>query len=237
MKISVIPFAQAVESNHLLNKTVVVIDVLRATSVIITALQHGASCVVPFSSPGEALTSAKQFPDGSYILCGERDAMKLEGFHLGNSPQDFVSAEMKSKIVLHTTSNGTKAIRNSYKADKIYCGAFLNAKAVADKMKNETEVVLYCAGTNGKFSLDDALCAGLIIHYLSGSIETKTDDLGLSMLKLVESTTDLTTLAANCIHAMYLINKGFERDVQFCLQQDIYSIVPQYLTESNNIIA
>lgn len=229
MDVWVIPFATAVKPESVTGKTIVVIDVLRATSVMITALKNGAKNIILARTVEEARKISKRLAPDTFLLCGERDAVKIEGFDLGNSPLEFDRARVKGKTIIMTTSNGTKALNACREAAKMHIGAFLNTRAVAEKIKNEKEVILVCSGTAGQFSLDDALCAAMIMEELSKSTAVKPDDLGLALMQIWKSGKgELQTLLKDAFHLNYLLQKGFSSDVSYCLQKNITSIVPVF---------
>ena len=229
MKIEIIPFASAINKKQIAGKTAVVIDVLRATSVMITALQNGAKEIVPVLTVEDALEVSIKFPKGSFLLCGERNAGKIKGFDLGNSTLEFTREMVENKTIIITTTNGTKALNACMNAEKILIGAFLNAEAVAKKVKNLEERTLFCAGTNGRFSLDDGICAAMIIDELSKNNKIDTDDLGHVLLNTWRSGDDnLDFLLKNCFHLKDLNKKGYENDVNYCIQTNISESVPVY---------
>ena len=228
MNINVIPYAAASRPELTENKTVVVIDVLRATSVMLTALSNGAREIVPAISPEEALQKSFLYDVEEVVLGGERNAMKIEGFHLGNSPLDYTEKNISGKTIVITTTNGTKALNSSLNAKKVLIGAFLNANAVVEAIKDEDEVVLFCSGTNNSFSLDDGMCAAMIINKLSKTKEVHLTDFARLLLTTFRTNPDnLELLLKDCYHLNLLKQKGFEKDVTFCLQNSLYNIVPQ----------
>lgn len=232
MKVTVAPFASAIKSEHYTGKTIVVIDVLRATSVMLTAFQNGAKQIIPFQSIDEAKQKAMELPKGSYLLCGERNAKKIEGFNLGNSPLEFIKENVADKKIIITTTNGTKALNICNEAKTIYVGAFLNVDAIVEKVKENEELILLCAGTQGKFSLDDALCAAMIMDGISKLVTIETDDLGYVLLQTWQSRkSDLKELLEGCFHLNYLIKTGYAKDVDFCLQTNTSELVPEFNTE------
>ena len=229
MEISVIPFAGAENKLRLKNKTVVVIDVLRATSVMITALENGAEKIIPVLSVEEALSTTKKLEKDSYLLCGERDAFKIDGFDLGNSPLEYTPDRIKGKTIVMTTTNGTKALQACQDSKEVLIGAFMNAEAVAEKFLNIKELVLFCAGTRGRFSMDDGMCAAMIISNLSKQKKVYPDDLGKLLLNTYNyENGNLKVLLKNASHLNYLVENGFEKDVTFCLQKNTTDLIPFY---------
>ncbi len=227
MRINVISTAKQAESTDFSGKTVVVIDVLRASSVMTTALWMGAKAILPVLTPEDALQEYSRFEAGTALLCGEREARRIEGFHLGNSPLEFTREAVQDKIIIHTTSNGTRAANAAHKADQLYVLSFLNMNAVAMHLSGQsTDLSIICSGTDEQFSMDDALCAGMLISILSKEIPIETDDLASTLKSFSETEpSNLRSKLNSCKHLNYLIQKGFEKDIDFCLQMNTMPIV------------
>lgn len=228
LHLNTIPTASAALTVDFSGKTAVVIDVLRATSVIATALANGAHSVIP----AETVEEAREIHRTSHmesLLCGERDTLMIEGFHLGNSPLEYTPEIVAGKQIILCTSNGTKAIRACEGAAKIIPLSFLNMGAVVDLLSTDNnEIVVVCAGTNGKFSLDDALCAGVLINRLSLKSDLISCDLSKAVsLAAASSSTNLMQALHGCFHLDYLLARGFKKDVEFCLRVDVYPFTPQ----------
>ena len=165
MKIDIIISADDIIESKLENKIAVVIDMFRATSVIVTALNNGCEEVIPFLTIEETLESSEELKREEYILGGERRAVKIDGFDLSNSPLEYTKEVVEDKKVLITTTNGTRTLTKSNSAKRIIIAAMINAKAVSDKLLEINEdVVIINAGTNGNFSMDDYICSGYIIN-------------------------------------------------------------------------
>jgi 2-phosphosulfolactate phosphatase len=146
--------------------TVVVIDVLRATTTIIHALAAGAKQVVPCGEIDEAIALAKKYPRDEILLGGERGGLKIEGFDLGNSPEEYTPERAQGRTIIFTTTNGTRALLHAKDARQIMLGAFVNASALAQKLLGLGVVHLLCAGTENHESGDDVLFAGLLLEKL-----------------------------------------------------------------------
>lgn len=229
MRINVISTAKQAESTDFSDKTVVMIDVLRASSVMTTALWMGAKAILPVLSPEDALLEYAQFETGTALLCGEREARKIDGFHLGNSPLEFTREAVQDKIIIYTTSNGTRAFCAAKKADQIFVLSFLNMQAVATHLsKLSCDLSIICSGTDEQFSMDDALCTGMLVSILSKEKLIEKDDLASALKSFAEAEPgSLRSKLIPCKHLNYLIHKGFEKDVDYCLQTNITNIVPQ----------
>ena len=237
MNIEIIPFVAAVDSAQIKGKTVIVIDVLRATSVMITALANGANEIIPVATVEEAREIYQKEPTGNTLLCGERDAQKIEGFHLGNSPLEYTNQIVENKSLILTTTNGTKALNACHTAEEVLIGAFLNLKPLVQKVKNRDSLIIVCSGTQGRFSLDDGLCAALILHELSNSRDITTDDLGFTLMKMwKQDNNDLNKTLQNCSHVNFLISKGYQGDIEYCLQLNTSYVVPYYRSNTVRLI-
>jgi len=204
----------------------VVTDVLRATTSISAALSNGCQQLIPVATVEEAQAKKKNYPDA--LLGGERQAMLIPGFDLGNSPFEYSRGVVDGKTIIMTTTNGTLALKTAEEATKVYAGGFVNAAALSDRLSAEgRDVTLLCAGTHGRFSLEDALCAGLIAERLSG--QAKLGDTALAVQAMYRDfRDDLAVRVALSSHAAYLVEIGFAADVGYCLQTDVFSVVPEF---------
>ncbi len=228
MQIEVIGTAQQCNTVDFKGKTAIVIDVLRATSVIATALHLGAKAIIPAISIEEAQTIYKGLAPETAYLCGERNATIIPGFHFGNSPLAFSPEVVHNKTLVLTTTNGTLALRNTLEASQTITASFLNVSAVAELISRQTnDLVIVCAGTAGKFSLDDALCAGMLISLINNKQKMQTDDLGRLVLQFFDADIgNINDKLAQCSHVKTLQGKGFQPDIDFCLQTDMFPVVP-----------
>jgi len=215
--------ARDIREEELANKIAVVIDVLRATSVIITAMANGARWVKTVASVEEA----NRMKSTDVLLGGERHAMRIEDFDFSNSPLECTAERVKNKGIILTTTNGTLALSKCGKAEEVMIGAFLNIQAITDYLvRQDLHVELICAGTNGEFSLDDFLCAGLICSTLAESGGFDFDDLGrLAISAWKSSYPDIHAALAKAYHYNILKSKGFNMDLDYCLQRDTHNIL------------
>jgi 2-phosphosulfolactate phosphatase len=210
------------------NTTVIAIDVLRATSTIINALDNGAGEVIPIAEIADALALKKTYPDA--ILSGERKGNIIEGFQLGNSPLEFTAENIGGRRIISCTTNGTSAICAAQNAGALWLGAITNAPAVAQKLLQEGKkrVVLLCSGTCGQPSLDDVLGAGAIIsHLLPDAPHIVLSDaarIALEIYKAHEHDLWQGLLASK--HGRKLQSIGYEKDLLFCSQLGHNQVVP-----------
>lgn len=148
----------------------VIIDVLRATSVIAHALAAGATRAIPCLETRDAFATREklrqQSPDEQVVLGGERGGVLIEGFDLGNSPEDYTSERVGGKTLIFSTTNGTRAIFRMLDADGIYLACFNNASAVAKCLLNFPKITILCAGTDGQYTEEDMLMAGFLVERL-----------------------------------------------------------------------
>ncbi|MBN2637960.1 MAG: 2-phosphosulfolactate phosphatase [Bacteroidales bacterium] len=237
MKIDVIPYASAIKTEGVKNKNVVVIDVLRASSVMVTALNNGAKSVIPVLNVDDAFRLAKKMPEKSYLLSGERNTKLIPGFDLGNSPLEHTREKVADKTIILSTSNGTKALHALDSANHVYIGTFLNSAALIDKLLSLNEIILVCSGTNDNFSMDDGMFAAHVISQITKQKEASLSDLAQTLLKAYQSENgNLNILLQDCYHLNLLKRNGFEQDVNYCLQTDKLSLVPEKIKNNIEIV-
>lgn len=213
------------------DKQVVVIDVLRATSVMITALANGSTKVVPAAEIEDAMHLYQKMPKDSTLLGGERDMNVIGGFDLGNSPLEYTKEKVGGKMTILATTNGTRAIQRAKRAQTLYIGAMINGTAVAQKIaESKQDTTILCAGTNEKYSLDDILTMGYIIsraRKLMPGQKLKMDDLCRASLFLYDSKKlHLMEALKDSKHYRALMAAGYHADIEYCMQKDIFDLVP-----------
>ncbi|SMG50850.1 2-phosphosulfolactate phosphatase [Marivirga sericea] len=208
---------------ELKNKIVVVVDILRATSCMVSGMANGVKEIVPVAT----LEECKDLQDLGYLAAAERNGSKADGFDMGNSPFEYMEEKVKGKKVAVTTTNGTLAIHKSLAAKEILIGAFLNLKAVSEYLKNkEEDVIVLCAGWKGKFNLEDTLFAGALCHHLRGVFEFACDaPLAAEAMYLIAKN-DMMKYMQDSSHAKRLAKLNVVKDIEFCIQESIYDIIP-----------
>ncbi|UXX80914.1 2-phosphosulfolactate phosphatase [Reichenbachiella carrageenanivorans] len=213
-------------------KIVVVVDILRATSVMVTAMAHGAKEIIPVAT----LDEAKSYLDQGYLCAAERGGAQVEGFPLDNSPFSYMNEEIKGQPIVITTTNGTLAITKSTSADQVLVGAFINIQAVADYIVRQgKDVIVHCAGWKGKTNMEDTLFAGALVELLCESHDLACDTAHLS-LKYYQSVKDnLFEAVKNSAHAKRLNKLDVIKDIEFCVGQSIYDLVP--VLEGDKLVA
>jgi 2-phosphosulfolactate phosphatase len=234
---------QAVDEKELSGSTVVVIDLLRATSTICQALASGAREVVPFLEIDDALAAAKSAGRADVVLGGERRGGKIPGFDVGNSPAEYTSEIVGGKRVFITTTNGTRAMHHARLASRVVLGSFLNLSAVVASIKDEPSVNILCAGTDGSETEEDILAAGAIVHslcyadatWLSHDINEAATMAGTAWSLLNTKSRvasrpirdELALALRDTAGGRNLIGIGLDQDIVDCAQIDRCGIVPE----------
>ncbi len=226
---------ELVDEGQLNDQIVVVIDVLRATTTIAHALAAGAEQIVPCLEIDEARKVQNQLGDEA-MLGGERDGKKIEGFDFGNSPSEYTPATIAGKTLIFTTTNGTRAMKTAVTARRILLAGFVNLSAVCDRLSNEQQVEIVCAGTNRQITREDVLLAGAITHQLTrDAMPAKLNDQATIAVEswnrftheLAEHKVPLHETLRNSFGARNLIEIGLERDIEIAAQLDNLEVVPQ----------
>ncbi|MEM2111193.1 MAG: 2-phosphosulfolactate phosphatase [Candidatus Bathyarchaeia archaeon] len=210
---------------------IVVIDVLRFGSSSLNALVNGAEAIIPVRTLDEAYELHKKYP--SFLLAGERRGLKPERFELGNSPLEFTREKVYGKTIIYTTTSGTMALTRSKAAKWVLMGAFLNAHSAACKAieiadKEGIDISLVQSGAKGEFSLEDFVCAGAIIECFPREKVELSDGALAALSAFKQMKSNLCENIMQGKHARYLINLGFEKDIKFSCQPNLFSLVPIY---------
>jgi len=169
-RLSVLTTWQEASPSTIAGRVVVVIDVLRWSTVVLTALDNGAERVEAFATPAEALARAAELGRERVLLGGERESLPLPGFDVGNSPREYSRVRVEGRVVLTTTTNGTQALIAARRADEVLVGAFVNLNALVERLaralRSSGSVTLLCAGQAGEETLEDTACAGAVVEAL-----------------------------------------------------------------------
>jgi 2-phosphosulfolactate phosphatase len=213
------------------NRTVVVIDVLRACSTIVTALDRGARAVLPVADMAEAGKIAGNLDPDVYRLGGERNGEKIEGYHLGNSPLEYTREVVEQRDVILNTTNGTQALTRATSAKHLVAGCFLNAQRVVDFVRAaDDQVTIVCAGRQNRLALEDALCAGLLLARLWDHDEPDvvTDSAHTAFTLYETDRDDLSSALRGANHAEHLLQHGHDEDLDYCFRTDVLPVLPYY---------
>jgi 2-phosphosulfolactate phosphatase len=225
-------------------RTVFVVDILRATTAMCAALSHGAKALIPVASAEEALKLAETIGRTGVLLAGERNCLRIPGFHLGNSPLEMTERTVRGKTIIVTTSNGTKALLACHGAAAVYPAAAANLTAAAERVREATEngerVLIVCAGRNGAFALDDAYCAGRLLAATlgDGASRRRLNDAALACLDLVRRYgSGWERPLVRSRGGRELIKLGLRADVADAARPDAYPVLAQFHERRVTLVA
>jgi 2-phosphosulfolactate phosphatase len=206
--------------------TAVVIDVLRASTTINTALYNGAALVATFATVEQA-RCWRNMGDGR-LLGGERKALPIDGFELGNSPLEYTPDVVRQQQIGLTTTNGTFAVERALeRADTVLIGSLLNVEAIVEYCRGGDDLLFVCAGTQGRFSLEDAFCAGVIMARLGMVNPTDSARVAQGIYGQYKFT-DPVEFLRNTTHGARLEKLGFSRDIEHCAKVDSFPVIPRW---------
>ena len=207
----------------LAGKAVVVVDVFRATSCMVTAFAHGAVEIIPVEDVDVCASHREQ----GYLISAERNGVTPAGFDFDNSPFSYQVDRVKGAKICVTTTNGTVALRRSVQAAHVYVGAFLNISTVVRALKAWSgDAIVVCAGWKGKPNLEDTLFAGALIDELVGQYSVADDAALMAWKQYNLASSDLITAVKHSSHVKRLLGLGIEKDITFCLERDRYEVLP-----------
>ncbi len=226
MNIEVVLSPALLHLSDIKDKNVVVIDILRATSTICTAIHEGAEAVKAVKD----IEQAKGLGSKGYLTAAERNGQKLDGFDMGNSPFECMNGAVKGRKIALTTTNGTKCIEAAANdgAANVLSGSFLNLEATAEwLLKDGRDVVLFCAGWKDSFNLEDTLYAGAMAKTLSDKTNCLIDcDAALMSIDLYNMAKEnLMDYLTKSSHYKRLSHLHHDEDMVYCLQKSIFQTV------------
>jgi 2-phosphosulfolactate phosphatase len=228
----------ALPAAALAGATALVIDVLRASTTMVTALGHGCLALLPVAEVQEARARARALPGA--LLAGERGGDPPEGFDLGNSPLEFTPERVGGRTIVFTTSNGTRALLAARTASAVAVAGFVNLTAAADwALDQGRDVVVVCAGELGTRSVEDETCAGLLVDRVlsvePGAVAAPAAAEAAGAARPYAK--DLARLAQEAPHARHLASHGRGRDVAACLTLDVFTLVPVYRADVDKVVS
>lgn len=232
MRVDVAFTADEVQFKEKEKRIGVVIDVLRATSSAIMALKNGCSSFIPITTIEGARELSGKFERGKVLLGGAKRGVKVEGFDLGNSPNDYTEEVVKGKDIIFTSSNGTKAMHELRSAREVLVASFLNVSAVCDELLAlKSDVLIACSGDFGVFSLGDTVCAGMIVGRLSESLSEgpeKSDAATVAEILYGVHKKDIRGMLLRSEWGQHLIGLGLGEDIGTCARVDSAPVVPRF---------
>jgi len=235
MRIDVYFTPLGLKEEDLAGRGVVVIDVLRATTTIVTALANGAKAVVPAASSEEAVRLTANLAKGGILLAGERKSLKIEGFQLGNSPREMTPEVVAGKTIFLATTNGTPALVAAQGGAPVLVGGAVNFTALAERARavfsERSDLAIVCAGRDKQFALEDAYTAGRLIKAVKKGVPPKKltlNDAAQVSLDLAAQQGGWQDALGASDAARMLGEVGLGDDVKFCANPDRLKIVPVY---------
>jgi 2-phosphosulfolactate phosphatase len=236
MKIDVFLTPHYLDDQTFTEKTVVVIDVLRASTSIIYALESGAKEIIPVSEIREAEQTASDLFSQKPFLCGEREGKIIPGFDFGNSPEEFTEEKVQNATLVFCTTNGTRAIQKTRHAKRLLIGALSNVTIVKEFLVRpeniDTNLAIVCAGKENRFSLEDTICAGLLTDKLladkKGQGFTMSDSAMAARALYEKFRGNELGALKDSEHGRYLTTIGAAKDIEFCAKIDSSQSLPVF---------
>jgi 2-phosphosulfolactate phosphatase len=235
MRLDVVFSPQELTPGEVTDRTVVVVDVLRATTTICAALHHGARAVITAADTAEATRLAQALGSPDVLLAGERNSLRIPGFQLGNSPLEMTREIVGGKTLVMTTTNGTAALLAAAGAREVILGAAVNLTIAGDRareaLESDGDLLILCAGREHGFGLDDAYIAGCYaVRALGGRRRRKgLNDAALVSVDLVSWYRDRIERVLSLSHAgRQSVANGFRDDVHAAAQVDRHPVLPLF---------
>jgi len=217
---------------ELAGRTIVVVDILRATTTVVHALAAGTQKVIPLLEIDEARARKTQL-GAQALLGGERGGKRIDGFDFGNSPAEFTSERLAGKTLLFTTTNGTRALAHAQQGKRVLLGAFVNLSAICRELAAAEEIDILCAGTDQEITREDVLFAGAVATELRAARSYECNDQAeiaadawRSAVQQMTAGSPLAALLRGSQGARNLIEIGQERDIEICATVDKFDLVP-----------
>jgi 2-phosphosulfolactate phosphatase len=233
IEIKLFPTPREVSDDDLREKSAVVIDVLRSSSTITTALMNGAREVIPVLTPAEGGQLASRSGRGMCLLCGEREGRKIDGFDLGNSPEEYSAERVNGRILIFSSTNGAGALLRAKAADRLYIGGFNNVNTIVKRLvEDRKSIVIVCAGKLDQFAIEDFVCGGKFVNLLESRLKRSVvmnDGARAAALLHRHFDGSITQLLKSSNHGKYLISLEMEQDIEYCAKLDTHPIIPMFI--------
>jgi 2-phosphosulfolactate phosphatase len=204
---------------------VVIVDILRATSSIVTAFMNGVNKIIPVATLDEAM----DYKAKGYVVAAERDGITRDFADFGNSPYNFTAERVGSKDIVYSTTNGTHCIMLAKNSFEVLIGSYLNHKALVNHILSKNkDVLIFCAGWKNKFNLEDSLFAGSLAQELinSGKFETTCDSCVASIDLWEAAKTNLITYLDKAAQRHRLARNGLDDVIEYCHTFDLTQVIP-----------
>jgi len=217
---------------------VVVVDILRATSAIVTAFMNGVKRLLPVGT----LEEAKAYKDKGYMVAAERDGIVRDFADFGNSPYNFTPERVKGNEIVYSTTNGTKSIMMASNSHRVLIGAYTNHQALVDFIvKEDRDLIILCAGWKNKFNLEDSLFAGslakAVLKYDGFYTDCDSTNAAIDLWGVAEG--DLMAYIDKCAQRHRLAKNGLDDVIEYCHTFDQTNLIPalkeNYIVEVNDL--
>ncbi len=236
MKIDLFLSPSEIQPDKIKDRLAIIIDVLRASTSMIMALSNGCEGIISVSDIDQAKRVAQKFPPETVLLGGERNEMLIPGFDLSNSPLEYSSDRVKDKRIIFTSSNGSRLFNYVQKAQKTVVAGFVNMTVVSKFIvENKLDVAFLCAGKNGQFGLEDAVCGGMIINKLKNNKLILNDGAVAAQILYQFYANDIVNMLYQASHGIRLVEIGHEEDLVICGQIDSLETIP--ILHKNEIVS
>jgi len=225
-KVHVLTKKEELDSVRVPGKVVVVLDILFATTTMVTALAHGAKQIIPVLDEAAARSEAKRFPEDSAVLAGELYAETLPGF-AHPAPLSLLEHGVEGKTIIYSTTNGTVAMAQAAHASRVYCGALLNARAlvahILARHARET-ILIVCSGSGNNFNFEDFYGAGYFVECLAPHVSDLSDAAKAALALYRHARAPEALL--DCRVGRMMAARGLAREVEFASRRDALPVVP-----------
>jgi 2-phosphosulfolactate phosphatase len=218
-----------ISTTDLEGRDAVVIDVLRASTSICTALHNGCRHVTPVPTPEQAFELREQNADDQMLLCGERGGKKIDGFDLGNSPSEYTPDRIADKTMIFCSTNGSGAVVKCQSAAATFVGGFINLQVLIERLNaSNRSLTVLCSGREGRFALEDTICAGMLVERLVSESEYAicNDAALVARLLYKNYAQNIETAVRVSDHGRYLTVLGFGADISLAVALDSMPVLP-----------
>jgi len=229
-QLHVVSHKEELDPHRLEGKVIAVLDILFASTTMVTALAHGATTVIPCLDEAEARDKATRLAGGTYVLAGEKDAVIIDGF-ASFAPLALMEQGLAGKTLVYSTTNGTVALRRADGAKRVYAAALLNGDAVADEICRTTtgeSVLVVCSGSKGRFNLEDFYGAGYLVECLTANADNRfqLSDAAMAARAIYAAQPAVECLRGSRVGRM-VEGMGLTHETEFAAQCGTFSAVPQ----------
>jgi 2-phosphosulfolactate phosphatase len=228
-KIHVLTKKEELDAVRVPGKVVVVLDILFATTTMVTALAHGAAEIVPVLDEAAARAYGRDLAEGDFVLAGELYAETLPGF-AHPAPLSLLEHGVAGKTVVYSTTNGTVALTQTAGAAHVYCGALLNARALAERIveaHGRETILIVCAGSGNNFNFEDFYGAGCLVERLAERLGAAADlSDAAKAAQLVYRSAAVPTALLDCRVGRMMAARGLAHEVEFACREDFLPVVP-----------